>query len=228
MFENIKGVLFDFDETLQHGTYDELFQRTKAIINHLNCSIEDDTLKKYCSLSDWKDIKQSICNNIFISENLFNYINNKFSGNFDHLFYLNENTLNLLNELKKKNIKIGLVTTRGSFSLYRLLNKYNISYFFDAIIDRECCEERKPHPKPISLCLDKMNLLPKDCVFVGDRQVDDIIAGNALKMKTILVSANDRDLHGAIPDLHCRHLGDVLAAFRDDTASPAPNTGEAL
>ena len=228
MFKNIKGVLFDFDETLQHGTYDELFERTKAIINHLNCNIEDSILQKYCSLSDWKDIKRNICNDIFVSENLFDTINNKFSGTFDHLFYLNENTLDLLDELKKKNIKIGLVTTRGSHSLYRILEKHKIFSFFDAIVDRQSCEERKPHPKPISLCLYKMNLKPQDCIFVGDRQVDDIIAGNALKMKTILVSANDRDLHGAIPDLHCRHLGDVLTAFRDGNASPASDPGEAL
>ena len=121
--------------------------------------------------------------------------------------------------MKEKNIKIGLVTTRGSHSLYRILEKYDILDYFDSIIDRQSCEERKPHPKPISLCLEKMNLSPKDCVFVGDRQVDDIIAGNALKMKTILVSANDLDLHGAIPDLHCRHLGDVLTLFRAGSGS---------
>ena len=106
-----------------------------------------------------------------------------------------------------------MVTTRGANSLPRLLQTYGIGDYFDAIIDRTSCDERKPDPTPIVLALKQLAVLPTRAMYVGDKQKDDIIPGVALGMQTVLINDEELDAYGARPNYHVRSLEPLLRRF---------------
>ena len=208
-FSGIDAVLFDFDNTIHFGDKDELHARLSTISEKLNMGFSDPEIKDFGNRSDYKEMRKLMVDayNLkntntaieIMTEETFQKTNEGISGMFDHHFYLGEYAKAFLSALKEHGYKIGLVTTRGSHSLPRLLGNYGISEYFDVIISRDDVKERKPHPKPIALALEKLNVSPNRAVYIGDKQIDDVIAGNSLGMKTILLTDDEFDFHGAIP-----------------------------
>lgn len=74
----------------------------------------------------------------------------------------------------------------------------------------------KPHPQPFELLAERLGVAPHECVFVGDRPIDDIQGGTGVGMRTVWI-VNDHapgDPSGA--DAHITDLSDlpaVLAAW---------------
>ena len=85
--------------------------------------------------------------------------------------------------------------------------------YFDVIINRDDCHERKPHPQPILTALEKLNTDPERAMYVGDKQVDDIISGNSVGMTTVLVNSGEVDRYCAKPDYHVSSPREILSVF---------------
>lgn len=69
---------------------------------------------------------------------------------------------------KKKNIKLGLVTS-GTQALVKVcLEPLKILDLFDVIITSEDVKEAKPHPQLYQLALTKLGLRPKEAIAVED------------------------------------------------------------
>ena len=149
-----------------------------------------------------------------ITEGDFQEVNDSVSGQFDDRFKLAEGTGDLLGYLKENQYPLGLVTTRGAKSLARLLEKYEIKDSFKVIVSRADCAERKPCPNPIAIGLERLNVDPKRAMYVGDKQVDDIIAGKVLGMKTVLVGVDPLDKYGAQPDYQVASPKQLLNLFK--------------
>jgi adenylosuccinate lyase len=214
----IAAVLFDLDGTLQMGDKLEVHARFTEISKNLGMEFESDEIDHFINRSDYREMRKLIlqAHNIRIgvnqiTEDEFQNENNRVSGKYDHLFYLADGALELLNILKTKGYKIGLVTTRGGNSLPRLLREtHKIDHYFDVIINRDDAKERKPHPQPIALALEKLGISPYQAMYIGDKQVDDVIAGNALGMMTCLIDPEPvGDLYGARPNFS---YGSILGA----------------
>lgn len=98
----------------------------------------------------------------------------------------------------------GLVTNKG---LERTLIDLGVAGIpqsaFCTIVTAEDTVERKPHPAPILLALDRTGAVPGDCVYVGDGP-QDILAARAAGMPCIALSYGfyDRtDLEPHRPDV---------------------------
>ena len=50
-------------------------------------------------------------------------------------------------------------------------------------------------------------------MYVGDKQLDDIVAGRALGLETVLVNQDPLDPYGAIPTYHFRSLLPLVRRF---------------
>jgi HAD superfamily hydrolase (TIGR01509 family) len=115
--------------------------------------------------------------------------------------------------LAGRGIRIGMVTTGSSRfidSKLAPLQKAGVAQHVERLITRDDAPRIKPAPDPLLKCCDLMGLEPRQCVCVGDADVD-VIAGRAAGMKTIAVATgvDDRSMleeHG--PDL-------VLDSLRD-------------
>lgn len=217
----VQAVLFDFDQTLHFGDKAELQCRLEAINERLSLGFTAAEISVFGDRSDYREMRAAMVSAFnarqtdrSIDERTFQSANDAVSGTFDHHFQLAEHALELLEVLRSTGRKTGLVTTRGSNSLPRLLNKHGIANHFDVVISRDDCKERKPHPQPIALALERLGIDdPSGVIFVGDKQIDDVIAAKALGLRTALVNNEVLDRYGAKPTYHFRSLRPLVRLF---------------
>src|SRR3989338_1314922 len=215
----IEGVFFDFDNTLQQGDKEELHARLNAISEQMVMSYTLAEIECFGNRSDYKEMRRMMVNEFNkkgerkITEEDFDLVNKKVSGTFDDRFYLADGAEELLHYLHTQEYKIGLVTTRGSNSLPRLLERHGIRKYFQVVVNRDDCKEVKPHPQQIVTALERLGVHAHRAVYVGDKQVDDIIAGNSLGMKTILVHNGEREKYCAQPTYHVKTPREILEMF---------------
>jgi putative hydrolase of the HAD superfamily len=99
-------------------------------------------------------------------------------------------TLEILNYLKERKYKLGLITDNdGGFGLKKLrLAKSPIIKFFDqVVIAGDDVPEKKPHPAAFLKIAALLKVPPKVCVMVGDKPFTDIAGGKAAGFHTVLV-----------------------------------------
>lgn len=216
----IDAVLFDFDNTLQVGDKDELHAHLSAISERMSMGYTPEEITGFGDRSDYQEMRKLMVNEYNrrnlkspITEDDFQAVNNEVSGQFDDCFRLADGTLELLEYLKNNGYKVGLVTTRGSNSLPRLLKMHRVGDYFDVVINRDDCHERKPHPQPILTALERLGINPERAMYVGDKQVDDIIAGNSIGMTTVLVNSGEVDNYCAQPNYHVSSPREILSVF---------------
>ena len=87
-----------------------------------------------------------------------------------------------------KNVKLAILTNNKSQYAEEVLEKFNISEYFNLIIGFNDVTEVKPNPEGIIKILDKWNLKPSDAIFIGD-MTTDVDAGKAANVKMICVAS---------------------------------------
>jgi len=211
---SVDAVLFDLDGTLHFGDKDELHARLLSIATELGSNFSEDEIRQFGNRSDYPEMRTLMVaehNRRFpgaqITEAKFQEANNAVSGSYDNMFYTADGAATTIQALKNSGKAVGLVTTRGNTSRDRLLTHHQFDGLFDVIVGRGDAEQRKPHPQPIALALAKLGIHNfKRAMYVGDLQVDDIGAGNALGMKTALINDKPLDPHGPVPTHHWTSL----------------------
>jgi HAD superfamily hydrolase (TIGR01549 family) len=221
--KSVDAVLFDFDGTLHFGDKDELIARLTEISSRMNMNFTPEQIQEFGNRSDYKEMRRLMVeaynqthSDTPTTEDQFTVINNQVSGTFDDRFRLADGAKEMMETLKASGKKLGLVTTRGSNSLPRLLSMYGIADYFDIIVNRDDTKERKPHPAPIVIALNKLGIPDNSrsrVLYVGDLQVDDVIAGNAAGVKTVLITTAELDPHGAKPTYRFNGLGEIRQHF---------------
>jgi len=93
---------------------------------------------------------------------------------------------NLLSSLKSKGYKIGLATSSYQRIVDAVLDKLNISQFFDVCHSAEHEKYGKPHPAVFMTCADKLNVNYRDCLVFED-SLNGVLAAKAARMKVIAV-----------------------------------------
>ncbi|MDP3994456.1 MAG: HAD-IA family hydrolase [bacterium] len=221
--KSVDAVLFDFDGTLHFGDKDELIARLRYISEKMNLGFTSDEINEFGNRTDWREMKQLMVV-VFnqrhpagtITEEEFQTTNDTISGAFDDRFVLGKGAKETLEALKASGKKIGVVTTRGRKSLERLLELYGIKDTFDVVVNRDDTQEKKPHPAPIVIALNKMGI-PENSrdrvLYVGDLQVDDVIAGNAAGVKTALITTAELNPYGAKPTYKFDCLEEIKQRF---------------
>lgn len=91
-----------------------------------------------------------------------------------HSDFLKEgpDTKEALTMLHKKGIKLGIVTSRNHCTLDIYLKTLELDSFFETIITPEDVSNPKPHGEPSLKAAHELNLIPEDCLFIGDAIYD--------------------------------------------------------
>lgn len=82
---------------------------------------------------------------------------------------------NLLNNIKSKGFKIGLITNSGRNYVLKIIEYLGISHFFDEIVTYTDVgfEGKKPSPKGILLALSNLGIEPSpSIIYIGDENTD--------------------------------------------------------
>jgi len=72
----------------------------------------------------------------------------------------------------RNNFKLGLVTSGSRSRVLRQLSGFGMTRIFAARIYSESVEQRKPHPAPLRMALQKMRIAPAEALYVGDTPED--------------------------------------------------------
>jgi len=110
----------------------------------------------------------------------------KFKQIYDSLIEtisLMRDTESVLEQLKDREIKIAVVTHGPRQSIEDVFKKFRVMQFIDVIIGLEDCDEQKPSPKPLLTALSRLNVLPREAIYVGD-MCEDIQAGRKARITT--------------------------------------------
>jgi len=78
----------------------------------------------------------------------------------------------VFNWLKKKEIKLALVTNNGRKSAEYAVNRFELIEYFDVIITRDEVNKWKPHPEPIQKAINQLKIESSEGIFIGDSKMD--------------------------------------------------------
>lgn len=105
--------------------------------------------------------------------------------------YLDE----VLAELKRKGFKLGIITntvTSREEHVRSALQKIDIEKYFDLVLTSVDVGHEKPDERIFMTALRALRVKPYEAVMVGNRISTDVVGGNRLGMKTILLKWNKR------------------------------------
>ena len=104
---------------------------------------------------------------LYSEENVKLAASKRVAGLMDTFSAIPDETFELLDELKKRNIKIGLITNTFSDERDIIRNSRLMPYFDVALISYEqgIC---KPDPEMYSRMIKQLNVKPDECLYVGD------------------------------------------------------------
>lgn len=190
---NIKAVVFDIDNTLYDydGTHIKGMEAVRAYCAETFGTEKDVFLECYeraMSLAQ-KRIGESTAathNRMIrfqlmmemLDQPLFPHVMNLYNSYWDTLMLHmkpNPGILELMRDLKKAGIKIGIGTDMTAHIQYRKLEKMGMAPYIDAMVTSEEAGVEKPHPHLFRLCVDKLGCEPQECVFIGDVIEKDVL-----------------------------------------------------
>ena len=122
----------------------------------------------------------------------------------------------VLFELKKRNIKLAIVSDAPRLKAWIRLVSMKINHLFDVVVTFDDTNEFKPSNKPFKVAFRKLKLKPQECLMVGDRPERDIKGAKKLGMLTCFakygnpkVSSSDADYE--ITDI--KELVEIVEGF---------------
>lgn len=84
--------------------------------------------------------------------------------------------------IKKKNIKVAIVSTAPRAYIERVVNYFSIPC--DCIVGYHDAKPIKPHPAPMFKALCELKTIPQNVISFGDRRID-IISSNSANIKSV-------------------------------------------
>lgn len=195
----IKAVLFDLDGTLLNrddsvkGFIDNQYERLNKWVGHIP---KDKYITRFIEIDKrgyvWKDkVYQQLTQEFNISEMTWEELLQDYISEFRFHCVPFDNLIQMLEDLKSKNILLGMITNGyGQFQMDNI-KALGIENYFDVILVSEWEGIKKPNPEIFKRALDQLNVLPKQSLFVGDHPENDVKASQNIGMKGIW----KKDLH---------------------------------
>lgn len=178
----IKAVLFDLDGTLLNRDeslkvfIDKQYERLFDFIGHIP---KDKYTARFIQLDSrgyvWKDkvyrqlVEEFRLTKVTWEELLEDYVNE-----FKFCCVPFDNLILMLEELKKRKLLIGMITNGyGRFQMDNI-KALGIEDYFQVILVSEWEDIKKPDPQIFLRAVEKLSVLPNECVFIGDHPKNDV------------------------------------------------------
>ena len=96
-------------------------------------------------------------------------------------------TARVLEYLKNKGYKIGLLTAGVSSSYNITLKRLNLDPYFDLVVGEDTVNAPKPDPRAYAHTIEKLGCAPSEILFVGDHPINDYEGPRKSGMHSVLV-----------------------------------------
>ena len=195
-----KAVLFDMDGVLT-DSFESCFRTFNFTLEHFGKSaITKDEFIENCwgtptdydlelYLGKDADIKQA---SGFYHSNYARFVE------YSRIF---PDTIKILKFVKDRGFKTAVVTNTHRELTLKILKKFNLLNYFDAVFGGDDVKNGKPNPEIMIKACSTLEVLPDDAVVVGDTHAD-ILAGKNAGCFTIGIRVNG--------DLRIENLGELL------------------
>jgi pyrophosphatase PpaX len=177
----VKGFLFDFDETVVYSNMDHVKSYIEAgkkfglkitkrqILERFGKSAINILTEMFPEMTDedimkMRDLKEKIYRRIISKKDISTV----------------EGTEELLKFLRKNKVKCAIVSSASIKNIRIGLRENKLTKYFGAIVGVENSKKHKPNPDPVLKAARMLRLKPKDCVMIGD-SIYDVIAGKRAK-----------------------------------------------
>ena len=233
LFNNmkIKGIIFDFDNTLINSSK-TIDNANKLILNKMQEDFKTMDLKKFedirkkvqkkfDSLDPTKRYKR-LFYELFAEESGLDIDTKKidtyseiFESHLINRMEFTEGVEEVLEGLKKMNLRIGILTGEGLYPglKKRTLDKFDYNGKFDVkIIARDSIPENKHDPNAFKKTAAMLKLKTDEVLFIGDTPEIDIDNAKAAGMKTVLFDKYNEEKRKNSknkPDLIIEDLQDI-------------------
>lgn len=94
-------------------------------------------------------------------------------------------------ELIKMGLKLAVVSDAPSEQAWLRLSYINFQHMFDVVITYDESREKKPSPVPFNMALQKLGLMPEECLMIGDWAERDMVGAKSVGMKTVFARYGD-------------------------------------
>ncbi|KAH7824327.1 putative HAD-family hydrolase [Monocercomonoides exilis] len=194
-------VIFDFDGTISYSLGMSVASR-KALLNEYGLDKSEAQIEKEFRSLELSEELSTLFGRHLESEEFIEikkrYLEIQKEKENDHLS-LFPGMIEMMTELKHRNIKIGIVTNRLREAFNRHLHFYKLEDFFDFTFTPSEFIVSKPSPVPLNYTLNQIGIIDdagkRKVLYVGDDEAD-IKCGQSANIDTALVP-------------HSRHLHDL-------------------
>lgn len=201
----IKGVIFDFDNTLYNYEYANNKALNELILKlSIDYNISYDFIKNTYNQINNKIKISNNCSNKFNKhiyiKNLLEKINinivniNKYieiyNNEFNISFKIYDHVIDIFKLLKNKNIKIGILSNNIFHQQYEKLKISGLIEYIDAILTTDEIGEEKPNDICFLKILNLLKIEKEYIMFVGDNISHDIIPSIEFGFLTFLFNNN--------------------------------------
>ena len=177
----VKAVLFDLDGVLV-DSLDAWFYVFNDALNYFGLKA---LKKKDFSRSFGKPIEYDL-KNYFVGKTEREVMRqyNKFFKKRKGYVKLFPQSAEVLKNIKKRKLKLGLISNSTKFIVMSVLNHYKLRKYFDVIIAMEDVKNRKPAPDSVLKACRLLKVKPQNAILIGDT-MNDMIAGEKAGCVTV-------------------------------------------
>ncbi len=177
---DIKALLFDFDYTLAESS--------AGVIECVNYALNKMHLPPAPGDIIKKTIGMPLNDTFFLlaktdkiehAEIFRKFFKQKADMVMADLTFIFKNVPDKFKEFKRKNIKIGIVSTKFRFRIHDILKRDNIDGYVDVIIGGDDVKSHKPDPEGLFLAIESLDANRDEITYVGDSIIDAAAAENA-------------------------------------------------
>lgn len=181
MNKKIKVILFDLDGTLFDTAPDLAFTLNRLLEQYEKPILPYETVRPYAS----SGAKGLLYLGFKIDENNqdFNTLRQQFLTIYSN--HLTRNTRlftgmnTVLAAIRAQGLRWGIVTNKLSHYSEKLLSHFKLHHHCECLIGSDMVANIKPAPDGLLLACQKMNVLPEECLYVGDAKSDISAAKSA-------------------------------------------------
>ncbi|UPW83863.1 HAD family hydrolase [Lysinibacillus sp. Ag94] len=186
----IKAAIFDLDGTLLNRDESvEMFintqyDRLNKLVGHIP---REKYVTRFTELDNrgyvWKDkVYQQLVDEFEITDITWEELLQDYICEFKNNCVPFPNLIDMLEELKKRNFRLGIITNgKGQFQIDNI-EALGIEKYFDIILISEWEGIKKPDPQIFKRALEQLNVSPNQSIFVGDHPVNDVKAAQNVGM----------------------------------------------
>jgi len=185
----VKAVIIDMDGTITKFNLDYMTARQRALGELERLGLKTPDMTEQVNLFVILNKLKENC-----EPEQFSKLRSTFYGFFEEMEVKAAEDVSLypgaektLQELRSKDLKIGLLTNNSRAGTELTLKRLHLEALFDAVVTRDDCEEMKPASAPIKKILAELGVSTEAAILVGDG-VMDMIAAKAAGLRSVAVS----------------------------------------